>query len=131
MTGLVNVERVLLLDLRAALADAGIPAYQVIPEKPPARFVRIERVGGSLVNSVTDQALISIHCYASDPGVAGDLANQVRSLAFNRWRGRWVGDVLVRHWREISGPVFYPDPSTSNYRYQMTGEAFVSVTTSN
>lgn len=131
MTGMTNVERVLLKDLRSALQGSGVGVYQVVPERPSSPFVRIERVGGSLVNSVTDQALVSIHCYASDPGVAGDLANTVRSLAFTRWRGRWVGDTLVRHWREVSGPVFYPDPSTSNYRYQMTGEAFVSVTTTN
>lgn len=68
----------------------------------PDRFVRVSRAGGTRSNAVTDNALMTFECWASDNMRAEALANRVLDLLENA-PGQWVDyvdadDVQQRAW---------------------------------
>ncbi|MFI1467646.1 hypothetical protein [Streptomyces wuyuanensis] len=101
--------------LRAALVERGddVPVVTRVPSSRPARFVRIERVGGSRLDRITDRPRLDIHCWGPDEGAVADLVKVVRALVFAipGWRGVAAYDVA-----EVGGPDSAPDPVSGQER---------------
>ncbi|MGA5489562.1 hypothetical protein ACPCK1_17620 [Streptomyces pseudogriseolus] len=101
--------------LQAALVARGddVPVVTRVPSSRPARFVRIERVGGSRLDRITDRPRLDIHCWGPDEGAVADLVKVVRALVFAipGWRGVTAYDVA-----EVGGPDSAPDPVSGQER---------------
>lgn len=98
-----------------------IPVYITPPKKIPGTYIRITRLGGVQRNIVTDSALIGVNCYSHKRSKAAELANEARMVLKNS-AGTKANNVGIRFWREVSGPVNYPQPDIDRVRYQFTGE---------
>ncbi|MDV6290327.1 hypothetical protein R2F25_30430 [Streptomyces sp. UP1A-1] len=75
--------------------------------------MRLERIGGTRVDLVTDRPRIDVHCWASTEAAAMDLAQLARALLFAMpgWRGAVAYDVA-----EVGGPNTLPDPTSDQPR---------------
>ncbi|SFK73049.1 hypothetical protein [Streptomyces pini] len=102
--------------LREQLAERGdpVPVVSRVPSPRPAQFVRVERVGGTQLDRITDRPRLDIACWAPDEGAAADLVQVVRALvhAIPGWRGAAAYDVV-----EMGGPNLSPDPESGVPRY--------------
>ena len=104
--------------LREAL---GVSVYINPPRDITGTYVRITRLGGVQRNLVTDSALIGVNCYSRRRSEAAELANKTR-LILRDSAGTKVNNAGIRFWREVSGPVNYPQPDVDRVRYQFSGE---------
>lgn len=95
----------------------GVPVSTLVPNPRPARFVRISRAGGSRQNIAQESALILVEAWADETVAAFD-------LAADAWAeiSADFGDDAA-----LSSPVFFPDPDTTQYRYQFTATLFISL----
>lgn len=107
--------------LKVLAGELDVPVYRVPPKNIPAAFVRVARVGGIARNLVTDSALMSVSAYGKNPKDAAVLAARCRDVLWDARASR-SGGAWVRWWREVSGPVYYPEPGVDRTRYQFTGE---------
>lgn len=94
-------------------------SYVKRPEKLPASFIFIHRTGGPRRDMVTDQAQITIECYAQSKGspdesLAFRVAQFVRSL-MNALEGDLLGGNQVDSVNEFSGAYNDPDPLSPNH----------------
>jgi hypothetical protein len=105
--------------LRAALAARGTPTPVAsrVPSPRPARFVRIERIGGPANTPVTDRPRLDVHCWGADESDAHDLMQLCRAL-LGAARGPYGGTVLARP--ATGGPQFLPDAESGAARYAFT-----------
>lgn len=101
-----------LAGIRPQLAARGemCPVVSRVPKARPARFVRLERVGGTRRATVTDQAWLDVHCWAEDDDAAMALALLVRAL-FGGLRGV-RGGAVVHDTGEVGGPHPMTDPAS-------------------
>ncbi|MEU2740220.1 hypothetical protein ABZ656_33905 [Streptomyces sp. NPDC007095] len=108
----VDVVRRYLAESFAARGDV-LDVVTRVPNPRPDRFIRIERVGGSRIDRVTDRPRLDIHCWALDEESAADLVKVARALAFAipGWRGAVAYDVA-----EVGGPNTAPDPVSGQER---------------
>ena len=113
-----DAEMVAVTLLREAL---GVPVYINPPKNVPGTYVRITRLGGVQRNLVTDSALIGVNCYSRRRSEAAELANKTR-LILRDSSGTKTHNAGIRFWREVSGPVNYPQPDVDRTRYQFSGE---------
>lgn len=101
--------------LREALVARGldVPVRTRVPDPRPPLFVRIERVGGSRLDRVTDRPRLDVACWGPDEGAVADLVKVVRALvlAIPGWRGAVAYDVA-----EVGGPNSAPDPVSGQER---------------
>jgi hypothetical protein len=101
--------------LRATLVERGVdvPVVTRVPASRPPRFVRIERVGGSRLDRVTDRPRLDVTCWGPDEGAVADLTAVVRALVFAipGWRGAVAYDVA-----DVGGPITLPDPVSGQER---------------
>lgn len=101
--------------LRAALAAAGqgVPVGTRVPSPRPPLFVRVERVGGSRLDRVTDRPRLNIECWGPDEEQLADLVKIARALVFAvpGWRGVVAYDV-----DDVGGPNTSPDPVSGQPR---------------
>jgi hypothetical protein len=101
--------------LREALVARGVdvPVVTRVPSSRPAAFVRIERVGGSRIDRVTDRPRIDVECWGPDEGAVADLVKVARALLFAipGWRGAVAYDVV-----DVGGPNTSPDPVSGQER---------------
>lgn len=101
--------------LRDALAARGetAPVGTRVPNPRPSRFIRLERVGGTRLDVITDRPRIDVQCWAEDEEAAADLAKLARALLFAMpgWRGATAYDVA-----EVAGPNTLPDPESGQPR---------------
>lgn len=101
--------------LRDAIAARGqpMPVVTRVPTPRPPQFIRIERVGGTRIDRVTDRPRLDVHCWASTEAEATDLAALARALIFEipGWRGAIAYDV-----DEVGGPNTAPDPVSGQER---------------
>ena len=101
--------------LRDALVDRGedVPVGTRVPSPRPARFIRLERIGGIRVDVVTDRPRIDVHCWGDSEESAHDLAQLARALllAMPGWRGVAAYDV-----GEVGGPNTLPDAESGQPR---------------
>lgn len=101
--------------LRGAIAEHGapVPVHTRVPNPRPPKFIRIERIGGTRVDRITDRPRLDIHCWAATEAEATDLALLARALLFAMpgWRGSVAYDVA-----EVGGPNTLPDPTSGQER---------------
>lgn len=110
--------------LRAALAVHGpvVPVVTRVPAARPARFVRLERIGGPRRDLVTDGPRLDVHCWGASEEDAHDLAQLARALllAMPGWHGATVYRV-----EEVGGPNNLPDPESGQARFALAVELHV------
>lgn len=98
-----------------------VPVFITPPREVPVTYIRIVRLGGIMRNIVTDSALIGVNCYSQERHVAARLANDARAILTGS-QGTVSDGAGIRFWREVSGPVNFPQPDVDRVRYQFTGE---------
>lgn len=108
--------------LRSTLMAVGQPAPVVsrVPSPRPARFVRVQRVGGLRQTAVSDRPRLDIHAWADTESAAADLVALVRGLL-----GAMPGvrdGVPVYRVTEVGGPQWLPDNESSSPRYAIAVE---------
>jgi len=107
--------------LREQLVARGtdVPVGTRVPSPRPARFVRLERIGGTRVDRITDRPRIDVHCWGDSEESAHDLAQLTRALllAMPGWRGVAAYDVA-----EVGGPNTLPDPASGQPRVAFAAE---------
>lgn len=86
------------------------PVVGLVPNPRPAKFVRIERLGGPRETRVSDAARVAVEAWASTDTDAAQLLNRARSHLFDV-----EGDLFGAD--EYGGPVRLPDPTTDMSRY--------------
>lgn len=122
---LVNVEAVLVSYLRTNpfIAAAGVATQ--LPNPRPAKFVRVQRIGGDEKNMIQERPFILVECWGSTQTEAWTLA----AACWEALRGREPlehnGFELLE--RRVSSPVNYPDPSTTSPRYQFQLQTTVNL----
>ncbi|MGW2742374.1 hypothetical protein [Streptomyces sp. NPDC001450] len=101
--------------LRDVLVDGGydVPVGTRVPNPRPPRFIRLERIGGTRLDRITDRPRIDVHCWGESEEAANDLAGRARALllAMPGWRGVVAYDVA-----EVGGPSNLPDPESGQDR---------------
>ncbi|MFE9810707.1 hypothetical protein [Streptomyces sp. NPDC005548] len=101
--------------LREALVARGVdvPVVTRVPSSRPPAFVRIERVGGSRIDRVTDRPRLDVECWGPDEGAVADLVKVARALVFAipGWRGAVAYDV-----DDVGGPNTSPDSTSGQER---------------
>ncbi|MFI8853684.1 hypothetical protein ACIGW3_26310 [Streptomyces sp. NPDC053499] len=108
--------------LRSRLADHGwpVPVGTRVPDPRPPSFVRLERVGGTRRDLVTDGPRLTVECWGPTEEAAADLATVARALVFALpgWRGAAVYAVA-----DVGGPNTSPDPVSDQPRVVFSVEA--------
>jgi len=100
-----------------------------MPRQLPVRFVRVDRIGGSRPNPVTDSARILIECFGPDPATVESMCSTVDEAMHNAI-GTIVDGVFVRDWGNINGPLRRPHPDLlSMVRMQVDGDLLLSTST--
>lgn len=96
-----------------------VPVGTRVPSPRPARFVRVERIGGPRLDLVTDRPRLDVHCWGASEEDAHDLAQLVRALllAIPGWRGAAAYDVA-----EVGGPNTMPDATSGQDRVALAVE---------
>lgn len=97
-----------------------------VPASRPASFVRVQVVGGDVLNVALDAPRLLFECWAADQGAAWTLARQAWGHV-SETRAQWVGGVFVNA-ITLSRPVNFPDPDTASPRYQFTADLRVAMT---
>jgi hypothetical protein len=107
----------LLIDFLLKQMDTTVPVGSRVPEKAKA-FIRIRRVGGSILHRVTDKARLAVECYSPSDIDAAALAGEVRDVLSLITRGG--SGVHALRVQEESGPESLPDPHHNSHRYSLT-----------
>lgn len=111
MTELVtfpDVEALCVSALNGFLTDC--KASTKVPNPRPAKLVRVTRVGGSKRNVALDAPIVLFECWSTDEISAQALGAKVRAFV----------SAMDEYEYEASGLINFPDPETSNPRYQFT-----------
>ena len=113
---------VLFVDAQAAavsILDAALtqPVRTRVPNPRPAEFVRVERLGGTRRNVVTDEALISVEAWAATEQDAHDLAQLARGWLHAAQGSTVAGFGTVYRVDELGGPAHSPDPESGQERF--------------
>lgn len=83
-------------------------------------MIRVSRVAGERQNMVLDRATILVECWHSDSYEASQLAHQLSDRAEDALDGTAL-DAKTRVSRVVTtGPLEFPDPSSTLVRYQFT-----------
>lgn len=98
--------------------DIGCPAYTLTPADRPARFVTVERTGGSC-GAVLDRPTLAIQCWAETPVDAARLADTLSTVILPR-----VYDLPDVGAFSVDSLYAYPLDERSP-RYQLTATAVV------
>lgn len=102
------IEKIVLNYLESA---AGIPAYMEMPEKPPARFLVLEKTGSASENMIFS-ATIAVQSYGETLAEAATVNEEVK-------QAMGAITVLPDITRcRINSDYNYTDTSTKRYRYQ-------------
>ncbi len=127
MTQLVafpHIEKALVAFLNAQLTAHGLSAWvsTQIPAVRPTRLVKVSRIGGTRRNVVTDNPTVLLECWDATELAAYTLVGMCRSLVESACRdgAAIAAGVYVGDYQEFSGPVNFPDPATTNPRFQIT-----------
>ena len=102
------IEKILLRYLSDALY---VPAYMEEPEKPPKRYLVLEKTGGGMDNHIYSATFI-IQSYGASLLEAAELNEQVKVAML-------YGDAPNAICRvELNSDYNFTDPETKRYRYQ-------------
>lgn len=88
----------------------GVPVAGKVPNPRPARFVRVERVGGARETRVSDAARFVVEAWAATDAEAAQLLNTTRAHLFDVEGHLFGAD-------EYGGPARLPDPLSNMSRY--------------
>lgn len=102
----------------AARGDTAVVRTRV-PDVRPARFVRVERLGGVRTNLVTDSALVTVESWAATEAAAAGLAQLTRALLFAA-EGTTQSGAVIYKVTEVGGVAHLPDVDTEHERYVFT-----------
>jgi hypothetical protein len=119
----VDIEAAFVGHLNAELTP---PVSTRVPNPRPASHVRVQVVGGSVLNVAMEQPRLLIECWAATQGAAVALARQAWAQV-QATRGTFVEAAFVVS-VDASRPVNFPDPDTSSPRYQFTADLRVAMT---
>ena len=114
LVGFPDAEAVVVAYLKGVLPGTKVGAK--VPNPRPDRLVRVTRTGGSRRNVAQDDAMVTLECWDKESADAASLANRVRAYLANFD----TADGYMPRDGEVSGPQFFPDPLTTNPRYQLT-----------
>lgn len=103
---------------------SGVPVVERVPAERPARFVRLLRTGGFVVDVVIDRAMLTVEAWAPSEQASAALASAVRAV-INAMPGGVHGGVAVYRVVEFSGPANSPDPVSRTPRHTWTIEVAV------
>lgn len=95
---------------------APLDASTKAPDQRPTQYVRVSRVGGGMINPVTDKARVLVECWAESTVNAETLANDARYLLCNAG-GKSFAGVFIRWCSEVSGPVDFPDTVGPRFQF--------------
>lgn len=109
------------------------PVASRVPNPRPVAFVRVSLVGGAQTDLVRARPRVLIEAYADKPVTAWKLAAKCwgalegrEELVLPAIEAAGVPEIELGP-RDLSLPVNYPDPTTSQDRYQFTVEANVNL----
>jgi len=107
--------------LESELASRSIVARvgTKIPSPRPDRFVKVTRTGGAQKNIKVDSPQVTFECWDADEPSASNLARVSRALV-GAMSGQIIGGATIIGCTEFSGPKSFPDPDTSQSRYQFS-----------
>ena len=110
-------------DVEQAVIDelAGLEVGTSIPEAKPAVFFRVLAVGGTQLNLVQDEPLVTIEAFALRETQARDALAEViaRLTSAVQLRGM-IGSAPTTSLRVVGLPQNYPLPSVPTHRRYMT-----------
>lgn len=89
------------------------------------RHVRVSRIGGD-GTFATDTAGFLFECYDPNEAAAERLSLLVERV-MKESRAQYFAGGFITGWRRTNGPVNFPDPDTSNPRFQLTGDITVLI----
>ena len=104
--------------------QVGFPVVSKVPTSRPDTFVRVDMSAPNRNNLLQYGTLMIIQVYSTDLGVAIDLFDQI----IPQLEDMPVVDPLVSGWEENTGPHEFPDPDISQFRWQMTGQLYHTLT---
>lgn len=97
-------------------ASLPVPVSTDVPERRPERFVTLQRVGGGMQNAVTDRIQMAIQGWDSTQLAAEQLCLDCEA-ALSAMVCTPFNGVMIRHFREVTAPLNFPDES-GQPRYQ-------------
>lgn len=103
--------------VRSALLSLGVPVSTKVPNPRPAAFIRISRAGGLRANLVQEQPSVIVECWSDDSVQAFGLAASAWSAMESAF-----GPEL-----DATSPVWFPDPDSTQARYQFTASPLVNL----
>lgn len=98
---------------------AGVSISTKIPDPRPTKLIKVTRVGGTKLRLNADSPMLVFECWGSTSIEASELCRQARAYV-NAMAGETINGVWVFKVREVGGPAFFPDPSTTLPRYQFS-----------
>lgn len=105
--------------LKSGLGSLANKVATAVPATMPDKMVRVSLTGGSRFALGQDVAQLTVECWASDKGVASNLARTAQAVMFSA-AGTLAGSVWVRRVDSVGGVQFFPDPDTAIPRYQFS-----------
>ena len=100
---------------------APLRVASMVPKDRPESFVRVWRTGGSALNRVLDQPMLTVQAWGPD---CWELAGVCRDAIHHH--GSNIR--LLRGLEEVSGPYGDPDPATGVDRVSFTIQALLRAT---
>ena len=97
------------------------PVVGKVPNPRPAKFTQLQTVGGT-AGQVSQRPMLTFLCWDESEALAARYAERIRALMR---ACRVLGGLPVYGVREVSVPVYRPDPETQIDRYQFTHEIHV------
>jgi len=105
---------------RTIPALTGTAIHQVEPNPlPTTPFILVRRFGGHLRNVVTDDAYVTVECWATNAATAHDTARIARAALY-AGAGHYMGGAWCSRVGEIGGLSWSPDLDTAHPRYLWT-----------
>jgi hypothetical protein len=117
-------EQVLVDHLTAGLDQlpefAGVKASGRTPSPRPSRYVRVQVVGGTQTDLISDVPTLVVEAYAALDTTAARLASICRALLEQGGRAGYLASTPCRGVDVVSRPQNLPDPLTEQTRYTAT-----------
>ncbi|MTE24829.1 hypothetical protein [Microbacterium sp. ZXX196] len=97
-------------------ARVPVPVRTVVPASRPASFVRAWRTGGTTLNRVLDEPIVTVQAWASTAAEAEEIARLCHFAFLNEYTAM----PLVRGVETVAGPYSDPDPDSQSPRYSLS-----------
>lgn len=105
--------------LRTKLGALATKVATTVPATMPATMVKVSLTGSGRTGIVSDQAQLTIECWAPDQATASNLARTAYAHMLAA-PGNIAAGVFIRRAETVGGVQFFPDPDISKPRYQFT-----------